>query len=73
MQTNSLAVRPTAIYPDSSAPAMTSTRPGRQRPAIVKLLPAPTPPDEKMVKALNELAARPPFCTLHKVKKYDAL
>jgi hypothetical protein len=45
----------------------------QSRPALVKRLDAPAPPDEVTVRKLNELAAKRPFCTLHKVKKYEIL
>jgi hypothetical protein len=32
-----------------------------------------TPPDEKTIRQLNELAASRPFCTLHHVKKHEIL
>lgn len=30
-------------------------------------------PDEKHVEELNDLASKPPFCYVYKVKKYDPL
>ncbi len=44
-----------------------------RRNGVIKLLPAPAPPDEKTIRELNELAAKHPFCSLHKVKKHDPL
>jgi hypothetical protein len=58
-------------------------RPGRQKPGVVKgvvklmasppPMAPPPPPDEKTIRRLNSLAARRPFCQLHRVKKYDML
>jgi hypothetical protein len=36
-------------------------------------MPSPTPPDATTVRKLNALAAKHPFCALHKVKKHDTL
>ena len=43
-------------------------RPGR---GVVKLMPPPNPPDEATIRKLNDLAAKHPFCNLHRVKKHD--
>jgi hypothetical protein len=49
-------------------------RPRRQKSGVVKLLmPPTTPPDEKTIRQLNALAAKQPFCRLHRVKKHDTL
>jgi hypothetical protein len=71
MQTKALAGWPT-ILPESTLPAF-SVNKSRQRPGVIKLLPPPTPPDEKTIRELNELAAQQPFCQLHKVRKHDML
>jgi hypothetical protein len=52
--------------------ATLTTRPRRQNPGVIKLLKAP-PPDEKTIRSLNALAAKQPFCKLHRVKKHDTL
>jgi hypothetical protein len=52
------------IYPGKSI---------RNKPAFVKRITLPPPPDEATIKKLNELAAKHPFCSLHRVKKYDTL
>jgi hypothetical protein len=55
-------------------PATTSaTRPRRQNQGVIKLLLSPPPPDEKTIRSLNALAAKQPFCQLHRVKKHDTL
>jgi hypothetical protein len=43
------------------------------RSGLVKRLDSPPQPDEITIRKLNELAATPPFCTLHKVKKHEIL
>jgi hypothetical protein len=43
------------------------------KPGLIKLLTPAAPPDEATVRKLNELATRPPFCKLHRVKKHDLL
>jgi hypothetical protein len=70
METNSLAIWPT-ILSESPMTAYKTTQ--RQRPAVVKLMPPPTPPDELTIRKLNELAAKQPFCALHRVKRHDPL
>jgi hypothetical protein len=45
----------------------------QQKPGVIKLLAPPTPPDEHTVRKLNVLAAKHPFCVLHRVKKHDTL
>ena len=69
MKTNSVAKWPT-ILPDAP---MTAYNSKRKKIGVVKLMPPPTPPDEKTIRELNALAARHPFCNLHKVKKHDPL
>lgn len=71
MQTKSLVTWP-SILSEPSLTSFNKTMP-RQRQGIVKLLPAPPPPDEKTIRELNALAAQPPFCHLHTVKKHDPL
>jgi hypothetical protein len=70
MKTNSRVSHP-YILPESSLIAYPTTR--KNRPAIIKLLPPPVQPDEKTIRRLNELAAKHPFCTFYKVRKYDLL
>jgi hypothetical protein len=72
MKTNTLATRP-MIVQEYNLTAFNSNKSRRQRPGVVKLLPPPLPPDEKTLKELNALAAKHPFCVLHKVKKHDPL
>lgn len=40
---------------------------------LVKHMGPPAPPDQVTIQKLNELAAKPPFCALHKVKKHEML
>jgi hypothetical protein len=47
-------------------------KPERRKIEIIKL-PATMSPGEKKIRELNELAARHPFCVLHKPKKHDTL
>jgi hypothetical protein len=44
-----------------------------RQPTMIKQLPSVTPPDEKTIRKLNELAASRPFCSLHHVKKHETL
>ncbi|HET6255981.1 MAG TPA: hypothetical protein VFE32_18030 [Puia sp.] len=60
-------------WPKIIPEATLTARPRRQKPAVVKLLMPPPPPDEKTVRQLNSLAARQPFCKLHRVKRHDPL
>jgi hypothetical protein len=53
--------------------AASATRPRRQNQGVIKLLISPPPPDEKTIRSLNALAAKQPFCKLHRVKKHDTL
>ena len=71
METKSLTIWP-ILLPESSMTAY-NTKSQRQRPGVVKLMPPPAPPDEKTIRQLNALAAKPPFCSLHRVKKHDPL
>jgi len=57
------------IAPESKLIAKTR----RQKPGVVKLMTPPAPPDEKTIRQLNKLAAKQPFCKLHRVKKHDPL
>ncbi|HTI90866.1 MAG TPA: hypothetical protein VL727_09765 [Puia sp.] len=68
---NSFITWPT-LLPESTMTAHAG-KSRQSRPALVKRLDAPAPPDEVTVRKLNELAAKRPFCTLHKVKKYEIL
>ena len=72
MKTNSMVTRP-MILQEPTLTAFNTSKIQRQRPGVVKLLPPPPPPDEKIVMELNALAAKHPFCTLHKAKKHDPL
>jgi len=45
----------------------------RNKSALVKRITLPAPPDEATIKKLNDLAAKHPFCSLHRVKKHDPL
>lgn len=72
MKTNTLATRP-MILQEYTLTAFNSNKSRRQRPGVVKVLPPPPPPDEKKLTELNALAAKHPFCVLHKVKKHDPL
>jgi hypothetical protein len=61
-----------ALLPESTM----TVHPGksiRSKPALLKRITLPSPPDEATIKKLNELAAKHPFCTLHRVKKHDTL
>jgi hypothetical protein len=71
MKQNSFATRPTILL-ESSFTAY-NTKVQRQRSGVVKLMPPPTPPDASTIRQLNALAAKHPFCSLHKVKKHDTL
>jgi hypothetical protein len=53
--------------------ATLTARPRRQKPGVIKLLTPPLPPDDKTIRNLNALAAKHPFCQLHRVKKHDTL
>jgi hypothetical protein len=70
MKTNSLVSWP-SILPDPTTIAFQTTR--KVRPVFIKHLPDVTPPDEKTIRRLNELAASRPFCKLHHVKKHEIL
>jgi hypothetical protein len=60
-------------WPRMIPEATLTTRPRRQHPGVIKLLMSPPPPDEKTIRSLNALAAKQPFCKLHRVKKHDTL
>ncbi|MBS1601230.1 MAG: hypothetical protein JST42_01085 [Bacteroidetes bacterium] len=69
--TNSFTTWP-GILPESTM----TVYPGkstRNKPALIKRLELPPPPDEATIKKLNELAAKHPFCSLHRVKKHETL
>jgi hypothetical protein len=70
MKTNTLKSWP-SILPKPTPISFKKTR--GNRPALIKHLPAVTPPDEKTIRRLNELAASQPFCKLHTVKKHELL
>jgi hypothetical protein len=67
--TNSFITWPTLL----SEPNMTAHagKARKSRTGLVKRLDSPAPPDEQTIRKLNELAAQRPFCTLHKVKRYE--
>ncbi|HEY6900048.1 MAG TPA: hypothetical protein VI233_05370 [Puia sp.] len=67
--TNSFTTWP-ALLPES-AMTLHPAKPRRGKPARIKLLNPPTPPDEKTILKLNELATKSPFCNSHKVKKHE--
>jgi hypothetical protein len=58
-----------AVIPETTLIAT----PGRQKPGVIKMLSSPPQPDEKTIRRLNALAAKQPFCGLHRVKKHDML
>jgi hypothetical protein len=68
MKASSLKTWPTVV-PESKLTA----KPRQQKPGVVKLLTQPAPPDDKTIRRLNALAAKHPFCILHRVKKHDML
>ena len=72
MKTTTLATRP-MILQEYTLTAFNSNKSRRQQTGVVKLLPPPPQPDEKTLTELNALAAKHPFCILHKVKKHDPL
>lgn len=69
--TNSFITWPT-LLPEPNMTAHTG-KSRLSRPGLIKRLDSPPPPDELTIRKLNELAAKHPFCTLHKVKKYEIL
>jgi len=69
MKTNVITAWPSTLPDATIAPFSTSAR--RNGSGVVKLLPAPTPPDGETIRRLNELAAKKPFCSMHKVKKHE--
>lgn len=69
--TNSLITWPTLL---TDAPMTVHTsKPKRSKTGLVKSMTVPPPPDVATVQRLNELAAKHPFSTPHKVKKHDTL
>jgi hypothetical protein len=71
MKTNSIHAWPSAL-PESKISIFSSpTR--RNRTGVVKKILPPDPPDEATIRRLNELARKNPFCTHHRVRKYDLL
>jgi hypothetical protein len=68
MKTNTLASWPSILPEPATTPFQ---RTERNRPALIKHLPAAPPPDEKTIRRLNDLAASRPFCNLHHVKKHE--
>lgn len=79
MTRNSFATKP-ILLSESSLTAF-NTRIQRQKkgvikhlpPPVIKHMPPPMPPDATTIRKLNALAAKHPFCALHKVKKHDTL
>jgi hypothetical protein len=53
--------------------SMTAYSSRKNKPGLVKSLTPPVKPDEATIRKLNELATKPPFCKLHRVKKHDLL
>lgn len=73
MKTNTLATRPMTPQ-EYTLTAFNNNKSHRQQTGVIKLLPPPAQqPDEKTVMELNALAAKYPFCILHKVKRHDPL
>jgi hypothetical protein len=60
-------------WPKMIPEATLTARPRRQKPGVIKLMTPPPPPDENMVRRLNALAAKQPFCKQHRVKRHDTL
>jgi hypothetical protein len=60
-------------WPKRIPEATLTARSRRQKPGVIKLMTPPPPPDENMVRRLNALAAKQPFCKQHRVKKHDTL
>jgi len=61
-----------ALLPESTM----TVHPGksiRSKPGLVKRITLPAPPDEATIQKLNDLAAKHPFCSLHRVKKHETL
>jgi hypothetical protein len=71
MKSNSLSSWP-SIFPESALTTY-NIKGRQQRKGVIKLLAPPAPPDENTIRKLNALAATPPFCSQHKVKKHDTL
>lgn len=68
MKTNALIPWP-EMFPH---PGLT-TKFLRKRQGVVKRLSLPAHPDQDTIRKLNDLAAKKPFCIVHRVKKHDML
>ncbi|WP_431216741.1 hypothetical protein ACQ86N_20545 [Puia sp. P3] len=68
---NSLISWPTLL--SESTMTVHPGKSSRNKPALIKRITLPAPPDEATIQRLNELAAKHPFCSLHRVKKHDTL
>jgi hypothetical protein len=71
MKTNPINAWPLALPESTIAAYNSKTR--RSRSGLKLLVSPPAPPDEATIRRLNELAAKNPFCTHYKVRKYDLL
>jgi hypothetical protein len=60
-------------WPDMVPQPALTAKPQRQKQGVIKLLAPPAQPDEFTIRKLNDLAAKQPFCTHHRVKKHDML
>jgi len=72
MTTKSLASWP-AHLPEKALTAYNPGKSQRQKQGVVKLMPPVSPPNEKTIRELNELASRRPFCAFRKVRRHDML
>jgi len=71
MTTNLFATKPILLLQPPLTAYNTKTQ--RQKKGVLKRMPVPAPPDATTIRKLNALAAKHPFCALHKVKKHDTL
>jgi hypothetical protein len=67
-----LSTPPNDSLPDSSISVKVNNI-SRRRENTIREYPIVKIPDESLTKKLNTLASKPPFCVIHKVKKYDML
>lgn len=72
MTTSNYLITWPTLVPESNMTIHTG-KSRRNKPGLVKRLDMPAPPDQVTIQKLNELAAKPPFCALHKVKKHEML
>jgi hypothetical protein len=75
MKAASLNMKATSLktWPIMVPESKITPKPRQQKPGVIKLLAHPAPPDDKTIRRLNALAAKQPFCVLHRVKKHDTL